>query len=222
MSSFELNKIFAAVLVAGIVAMFAGFIANHIIHPHELEKDAVEIEGGAVEGGAVAAVAMPEPAIHLIAAAEVARGEKLSKACAACHSFEKGGPVKQGPNLWGVVGSNKAAEAGFAYSAALVEHGGVWSYTELNHFLWKPKKFIPGTKMSFVGLKNPEDRAAMMAWLRTLADSPRPLPSDAEIAAETAELAPPPVAEEAPAPASAPAPAPDAAPAPEVVETEAP
>lgn len=209
MSSFELNKIFAAVLVAGIVAMLGGFIAEHLVHPHELEKDAVEIEGGPVEGAGPAAEALPEPAIHLIAAADLAKGEKLSKACAACHSFEKGGPVKQGPNLWSVVGANKASQAGFAYSAALGELGGSWAYTDLNRFLWKPKKFAPGTKMNFVGIKSPEDRAAMIAWLRNNADSPKALPSDAEIAAEKAELAPPvaeEVAEEAPA-AVAPEPA---------------
>lgn len=207
MSSFELNKIFAAILVAGIVAMLGGFVAEHIVHPHELEKDAVEIEGGPVEGAGPAAEALPEPAIHLIAAADIAKGEKLSKACAACHSFEKGGPIKQGPNLWGVVGANKASQAGFAYSSAMVEHGGSWTYTELNRFLWKPKKFAPGTKMNYVGLKSPEDRAAMIAWLRNNSDSPRPLPSDAEITAEQAQLAPPKVeeaAEEAPSDAAAP------------------
>ncbi len=192
MSSFELNKIFAAVLVAGIVAMLAGFVAEKVVHPEELEKDAVEIEGSAmVSGGGEIKAQLPEPAIHLIASADIARGAKLTKACAACHSFEKGGPIKQGPNLWGVVGSNKASKAGFSYSTAMTEHGGKWSYTQLNHFLWKPKKFIPGTKMTFVGLKSPEDRAAVIAWLRTNSDNPPPLPTEAEIKAEQAELAPP-------------------------------
>ena len=89
----------------------------------------------------------------------------------------------------------------------MVEHGGSWTYTELNRFLWKPKKFAPGTKMNYVGLKSPEDRAAMIAWLRNNSDSPRPLPSDAEITAEQAQLAPPKVeeaAEEAPSDAAAP------------------
>lgn len=190
MSSFEFNKLFAAILVAGITAMLGGFIAETVMHPHDLEKDAVAIEGDAPEAGGPAKAKMPEPAMHLIAAADIAKGEKLSKACAACHSFEKGGPVKTGPSLWNVVGNKKGAKSDFAYSSALLEHGGNWTYAELNKFLWKPKKLISGTKMNYAGLKKPEDRAAMMAWLRTLSDSPKALPSQSEIDAEMAELAP--------------------------------
>lgn len=192
MSGLELNKIFAAVLVAGIVAMLSGFVAELLTEGHELEKDAVTIEGSLAEGGGEAAApAGPEPILHLIAAADVAQGEKLSKACAACHSFGKGEPKKVGPNLYGIVGAKKGHMEGFPYSEALLTHGGSWDYTELNKFLRAPKKFIPGTAMSFIGLKKPEDRAAMVAWLRTLADSPAALPSDSQIAAEAAELAPP-------------------------------
>lgn len=191
MSSFELNKIFAAILVAGIVAMLAGFVAEKLVHPHVPDQHAVEIEGAdlSVVGGSVKA-ALPDPVLHLIASADIAKGEKLSKACAACHSFDKGGPSKVGPNLWNSVGVPKAGK-NFAYSDALRELGGAWSYLDLNKFLWKPKKYLPGTKMNYVGLKKPEDRAAMIAWLRTLSASPDPLPSASEIAAEAAELAPP-------------------------------
>lgn len=190
MSSFEMNKLFAAVLVAGITAMLGGFVADVLIHPHKLKEDAVAIEGDAPDAGGPAKPKMPEPAIHLIAAADVAKGEKLSKACAACHSFEKGGPVKTGPTLWNVVGAKKANAAGYSYSSALQEHGGSWTYTELNKFLWKPKKYISGTKMNYAGLKKPEDRAAMIAWLRTLSGNPKSMPSPSEIDAEMAELAP--------------------------------
>ena len=206
MSSFELNKIFAAVLVAGIVAMLAGFIAEHLIHPHALEQDAVAIDAEAADAGGSAKAALPEPILHLIATADIAKGEKLSKACAACHSFDKGGPSKLGPNLWGVVGGPKAHVGAFEYSAGMKALGGTWGYADLNKFLWKPKKFVEGTKMNFVGLKKPEDRAAIIAWLRTLADSPRPLPGEGEIAAEAAELAPP-EPEEGAAPSEADAPA---------------
>lgn len=191
MSSFELNKIFAAVLVAGITALMGGFIAGKLIHSYELEEDAVSIEGGPVAGGGAAKVAMAEPVLHLIATADIAKGEKLSKACAACHSFDKGGPAKVGPNMYNIVGASKGAKDGFAYSEALLETGGRWNYLSLNKFFWKPKKYAPGTKMNYIGLRKPEDRAAMIAWLRTLSDSPKPLPSQAEIAAELAELAPP-------------------------------
>ena len=191
MSSFEFNKVFAAILVAGITAMLGGFIAHTLVHPHELEKDAVEIDGGAVASAGAAAEAKPDPIMHLIATADIAKGEKLSKACAACHSFDNGGPNKVGPNLYGVVGAAKGHLSSFQYSDALLSTGGGWGYESLNEFLWKPKVYAPGTKMNYLGLKKPGDRAAMIAWLRTQGSGSFALPNDAEIAAEAAELAPP-------------------------------
>lgn len=193
MGGMEFNKIFAAVLVAGIVAMLAGFVSKQLVHAPRLEKNAFEVE--AMEesaGGGAAKPAMAEPILALIAGADAARGEKVAKACSACHTFTKGGPNGVGPNLYGVVGGPKDHIAGFSYSGALLEVGGkTWTYAELNKFLWKPKGYAKDTKMSFAGLKKAEDRAALLAWLRTQADSPPALPSDAEIAAENAELAPP-------------------------------
>lgn len=192
MNSFEFNKIFAAVLVAGIVAMLGGFVADLAVHPHMLDEDAVMIEGmeGSAGGGASGPTG-PEPIMALIAAADVTKGEKLAKACLACHSFEQGGPDKVGPNLYAVVGGPTAHKAGFAYSAAMAEKHGQWDYDALNHFLFKPKDYIPGTKMNFVGLKKTDDRAALVAWLRQQGSSSYALPSDAQIAAEEAALAPP-------------------------------
>ena len=193
MGGMEFNKIFAAVLVAGIVAMLGGFVAKQVIHPHKLEKEAFTIE--AMEesaGGGAAGPTGPQPILALIEAADAAKGEKIAKACAACHTFTKGGPAGVGPNLYGVVGGPKDHMAGFAYSGALLEVGGnTWTYAELNKFLYKPKAYAKNTKMSYAGLKKPEDRAALIAWLRTQADSPKALPSAAEISAEEAELAPP-------------------------------
>lgn len=186
----EFNKLFAALLVAGITAGMSSFVARKIIHPHDLKEDAVPIEGVEVVAGAASKPKGPEPILHLVAAADVARGQKLSKACAACHSFDKGGPNRVGPNLWNVMGEAKASKAGFAYSDALKEMSGAWGYPEMNKFLYKPKVYVPGTKMNYIGLKKPEDRAAMIAWMRTLHDSPLVFPSEAEIAAEKAELAP--------------------------------
>jgi cytochrome c len=215
MSNMEFNKIFAAILVAGIIAMLAGFIAETVIGEHEAGEDAVKVEGsdGAAAGGPAAA-ANPEPILELIATADVAKGEKLSKICGACHTFESGGAAGVGPNLYGIIGNKKAHMAGFAYSEGMVAKGGHWDYEALNHFLWKPKAYIDGTKMGFAGLKKPEDRAEIIAWLRTKAGSPPALPSASEIAAEKAELAPPePAADAAASPAQGAA-APAEAPAP--------
>ncbi len=202
MSGMEWNKIFAAVLVAGIVAMLSGFVAGKFVHPDELEANAFPIEGVSSGVAAIAKPKGPAPIMHLIAQANVEKGKKLSQACAACHSFDKGGPAKVGPNLWNVVGGPKASKGGFSYSSTLAEMGGAWSYDSLNKFLYKPKSYVPNTKMNFIGLKKPEDRAAMIAWMRTLADTPPPLPTQGQIDEEIAELAPPeavdePAAEEA-------------------------
>mgnify|MGYP001060449789 CR=1 FL=1 len=188
-----LNKIFAALLIAVFIAGLSNFISGQIMAPQVLEEDAVPIEGaGAVSGSVAAKPKGPEPILDLIATADVARGEKLSKACTACHSFDKGGPNRVGPNQWELVGSDKGSKAGFNYSDAMKNKGGKWDYAELNKFLYKPKDYVPGTKMTYVGMKKPEDRAAIIAWLRTLSDNPVPLPSETDIAAEKADLSPDP------------------------------
>lgn len=216
MNSFEFNKIFAALLTAGIIAMLGGFVANLLVHPEMLAEDAVPVEGVAGGGGGAAAGPTgPGPIMELLATADIAKGEKLSKACAACHDFSAGGPNKVGPNLHGILGVTIGKHAaGFAYSTAMAEHGGVWDYSALNHFLYKPKDYVPGTKMNFAGFKKDQDRADIIAWLRTQGSS-MGLPSAAQIAAEKAELAPEPAAEaeEAPAAEGEAAPAEDAAPA---------
>ncbi|MDP7143386.1 MAG: cytochrome c family protein [Alphaproteobacteria bacterium] len=178
MNNMEFNKIFAAILVAGIIASLSGFVSDKLVHPHKLEKDAVTIEGSESTGGSAPAKPQKaEPITALLAAADTARGEKLSKACAACHNFTKGGPNGVGPNLWDIVNRGRGEHAGFSYSDAMTLAEGKWTYEHLNQFLWKPKKVIAGTKMNYIGMKKPEDRAAIIAWLRTLSDSPAPLPS---------------------------------------------
>ncbi len=192
----EFNKIFAAFLVAGIVAMFSGFIAKQFTAPHHLEEDAYPIEGVESVGVGAKVEKLAEPVLAMLAAADVARGQKVSKACAACHTFTQGGANGVGPNLWSIVGRQKQNVSGFSYSGGLNSQGGnVWSYAELNKFLWKPKKYAPGTKMNYVGLKKPEDRAAIIAWLNTLGSN-KSMPSTAQIEAEAKELLPPVVNED--------------------------
>ena len=166
----ENNKIFAAILTAGIVAMLAGFIADMFIHDEELEEDAYPIEAAeTTSGGAATVEATVEPVDELMAAADAVNGEKLVKACAACHTFENGGPAKIGPNLWGIYGGPHAHMAGFAYSDAMkATSDKTWDVQSLNEFLWKPKKYIEGTKMNYVGMKKPEDRADVIKYLESL------------------------------------------------------
>ena len=190
MDSMEFNKIFAALLVPGIIASLSGFIARAMTHPHELKENAYKIEGVEDVGSGPVKVKLAEPVLAMIADADIERGQKLSKACAACHTFTKGGANGVGPNQYGVLGRSKESVPGFAYSGVLSQTGGdIWTYAELNKFLWKPKAYAKGTKMNYIGLKKPADRAAMIAWMRQQADNPVPLPSAAEIAAEEAELA---------------------------------
>lgn len=170
-SDLENNKIFAAILVAGIVAMLSGFVASKVIHSEELEEDAYPIQVAENVGADTQAAATPvgpDPITDLIALADIAVGEKLAKACAACHSFDKGGPNKIGPNLWGIYGASKAHLNDFAYSDALASMDGAWDVDTLNAFLWKPKAYAPGTKMNYIGLKKAEDRAAMVKYLQSL------------------------------------------------------
>jgi len=183
MNGFEWNKVLAAVLVAGITASAAGFISDRVVNAKQADAHgSTEVAAST----AVKAPQMPEPVLALIASADVARGAKISKACVACHSFDKGGKDSVGPNLWNVMKRNKATKSGFSYSKDMAALGGKWTYADLNHFLWKPKKFVSGTKMNFIGIKKPKDRAALIAWLRTMADSAPAMPSTGDIAAEQA------------------------------------
>ena len=124
--------------------------------------------------GTVAVPAGPEPIMAMLASATAEAGKKVSKKCAACHSFTKGGPNKVGPNLWNIVGGKPASVAGYKYSGAMKGMAANWEFEELNKFLFKPKAYLKGTKMSFAGLKKSSDRAAIIAYLTALSDSPKP------------------------------------------------
>lgn len=193
-------------LFVGIAVAAVAYFGSMIVYrPGEIEKAAyplIAVEEAAPEAAAApeeqpskpatpvvtAEPAAPEtpapeaPAIGdegvaaLLAAADVAAGAKLSKKCKACHGFDKDGKNKVGPNLWDIVGNAIAGVEGYKYSGALTDMGGEWTYDNLDAFLTKPKTFAPGTKMSFSGLKSPEDRANLSAFLRSLSDNPKPLP----------------------------------------------
>ena len=173
MNSFELNKIVGAILLGGFVLLVSSILAKNLVQPERTAMVAPH------EGGQAPAEKKPEPVSPLLANADVAEGEASFKKCATCHTAEKGGANKVGPNLWGVVGGPHGHMEGFSYSEALKGKPGNWDYESLNAWLESPKTYAPGTKMTFAGLKKVEDRANLIAWLRTQSDSPPPLPDAA-------------------------------------------
>jgi cytochrome c len=189
MDSMEFNKIFAAVLTAGIAFSALGLVADNLVHPRKLEHSAIKIEGvaAAPTEAAPAAPAPLPPIAPLLAKADPAAGAAdVKKLCSACHNFVEGAGAKVGPDLYGVVGRDRASVAGFDYSAALKGIPGKWTYDTLNAWLHSPKTFASGTKMAFAGIDSNTERADVIDYLHTLSHAPEPLPPDTAPAATPA------------------------------------
>jgi cytochrome c len=172
MSSFEWNKIIASVLTAMIVAMVSGILAGELVRPKPLEQPVFLPSGSEKAATASAqqgAAAGPEPIEPLLAKADPKKGEQLAKVCTQCHTFDKGGANKIGPNLWDVTEENMAAVPNYQFSSAMETHKNEkWDADKLNQWLWKPQSLIKGTKMTFAGMPKAEDRADVIAYLDSL------------------------------------------------------
>ncbi len=196
MSGLELNKIAAAVLVAGLVGMVVGKTSSILYNPQtELETRgySIAVAEGAGTGAAEKKEEGPVQIAAFLADASAEKGQSLIKPCATGHSFEQGGPDKVGPNLWAVLGSKHAHKEGYSFSKALAAmHDKTWDFQALSEFLEKPAKYVPGTKMAYAGMKKPEDRAAVLLYLNSLgsnlplppppAEAPAEAPADAPVA----------------------------------------
>ena len=182
MDSFEFNKFAMSLLGVVFIIMSVNFVSEGIFHSEKPETPGYLIDVAEAGHGGSGEEAGPayDPINDLLAAADVAAGEKVAKKCTACHSLDEGGADKVGPHLWGVVGRPIASADGFSYSSAMKEFSAdkSWTFEELNGFLWKPKAHVKGTSMGFAGVKKTKDRANLVAYLRSLSGSPVPLPGE--------------------------------------------
>jgi len=180
------NTIAGWVLAAGIVALGASIVAGEAFHSERPEQMGYPIEGVVQEGEGAAEA--EKPIAFYLASADPAAGEQVFKKCTACHNADQGGANALGPNLWDVLGEPIGKGKGFPFSPALSGVGGTWNWDNMSEWLTSPKKFAPGTKMTFAGLSNPQDRANVIAFLNTHSDNPLPLPeAPAEAAAAPAD-----------------------------------
>ena len=178
MDNLEFNKFLASILIGLLALQVFRLTGDGLLMPVKLENPILQIDTSAISSPTGAAEAKPlEPIVGLLATANIENGAKVAKKCAQCHTFDKGGMQKTGPNLWNVVMATVGHVSEFAYSSAMKEKGGKWDYEALNAFLHKPCDFIKGTKMSFVGLSTAQERADLIAYMRSLADTPAPLPT---------------------------------------------
>jgi cytochrome c len=164
------------VLAALIVALGASIVTGEVYHQGRPEKMGYVVKGveASPEEGAAAA---EKPFEFYMAQADASKGAQTFKKCQTCHTAAKGGPNGLGPDLWGVVGEPIGQGAnGFAFSDALKSKGGNWDFAKLNVWLTSPKAYAPGTKMTFAGLSDPQDRANVIGYLNSQSDHPQALP----------------------------------------------
>jgi len=175
MWSMNTNKYMGGLIVVAWLLLIVDFVGDQLIPPVE---PVVSTASASAAPAVAAKPAEPEqPLPVLLASANVDKGARVAKKCTSCHTFDKGGKNKVGPNLYGIMGAERGVVGGFNYSAAIKAMGGKWGYDDMDAFLKKPRDFMKGTKMTFSGLKKAGDRAAIILYMRGQADSPVPLPN---------------------------------------------
>jgi cytochrome c len=180
MDSFEFNKVAMAVLLVAASTLGGQILANEVVFKAKAPEKpgfSVAVAGGGGQQAAPAAAEPQKSMAEVVASANAANGPAVFRQCATCHNITKGGPNGAGPNLWGVVGRNHAGSAGFNYSAAMKgKSGEPWTLEAIYAFITNPRAAIPGTTMSFAGLRSEQQRADLIAYLREQSDNPVPAP----------------------------------------------
>ena len=172
-----MNKIIVSIFLAIILVLGINKITDVIYYVEKPEKSAYQVESVTTVASTTSAETSSEAGniMALFASTSAAEGAKVFKKCAACHSIAEGGANKIGPALWGVIGRKVGSVSDYKYSKAMAAHGKNWSFEEMNGFLIKPKDWIKGTKMSFAGLKNAKDRAAVILYMNENSNNPLPI-----------------------------------------------
>lgn len=176
MDELGFNKIFGAILATALGYMLLREASHMVIHTEMPKTPSYALEIPEAGGAKEEEKPLPFPQATWVSAMDADRGARVFRKCVSCHNAENGGNNGTGPNLWNVVGANAGEHAGFAYSNTMASSGVVWDYASLDGFLERPNRYMSGTNMNFIGLKKPEDRAAVIEYLRQAADAPIPQP----------------------------------------------
>ena len=177
MDSFEINKIIAAIIFTVLVVYGIGKVTDLIFFVKKPSQPAYVVEAPILKTTtAQSSGSAPIDIKALLAQGNIEHGQKVFKKCTACHVVAKGGKNKIGPALYGVLGRKSGSISDYKYSKALIAHGKVWSFGEMNAYLLKPQAHIKGTKMAFAGLKKEKDRASVILYMNSKSDNPLPKP----------------------------------------------
>ena len=195
MGSLFFNKLAAALLAVALVILGLTTLGDSLFHAEQPEQFGYPVDLAALEGASGSAEEEVEGPVDfgvLLASADISAGERVARRCASCHTFDSGMADGTGPHLWGVLGRAVAAVDGFNYSGAMQEYGETtadWHYENLYNFLESPRRYIPGTAMSFAGLRDQEDRINLIAYMHEQGSSDMPFPEPLAVPEQEGDMA---------------------------------